>query len=141
MLKSARCRSACRTSRAASDSPMSIWWFRGHRTTCKRWEWWGRARGHGWSQQGSECWQTGLVCCVCSSGSVAQRVNHCAKWGHVLSFWPASPFFHGDEHHREEISQENKVTLINNDLICQVSVLNLGCTFESSGELLRNADV
>ena len=42
-------------------------------------------------------------------------------------------FLHADEHHKEEISQGNKVALIDNYLICQISAINVGCRLESSG--------
>lgn len=44
-----------------------------------------------------------------------------------------SSFFHVDEHHKEEISQGNKVALIDNYLICQISAINVGGRLESSG--------
>lgn len=127
-LKSTSCRSACRISRAASDSPTSTWWCRGPRTTCRRWERQGQRWGWGGANREAGAGRPGWC-------AVAHCLSHHAEWGHSLSLQLAASFFHAAGCHGAERSQGNKVTLINNYLICEIGAFDLSCTLESSGSL------
>lgn len=79
--------------------------------------------------------------CWRSWGNGARFFSHHVEWWHLLSCSSWLHFFHVDEHHREEMSQGNRVALTDNYLIFQVSAINVGFTLESSGALLRNTEV